>query len=157
MPLAGVLWNGGISFGGVVAFIFADLIILPVLNIYRKYYGTKMMLFILASFYSTMVAAAYLVELIFGGLGLIPSGRHAKVVEASVEWNYTTVLNIVFLLLAGALLYRFVRTGGMPMLRMMGGSPDQGMERNHSHLEQHQPRPIGIGDDGPAGRVAIVE
>ncbi len=106
VPLAGVLWNGGISFGGVVAFIFADLIILPILNIYRKYYGTKMMLFILASFYVSMVAAAYLVELIFGGLGLIPSDRHAKVVEASIQWNYTTVLNIVFLLLAGALLYR---------------------------------------------------
>jgi hypothetical protein len=123
VPLAGVLWNGGISFGGVVAFIFADLIILPILNIYRKYYGTKMMLLILASFYASMVAAAYLVELIFGGLGLIPSDRHAKVVEASIQWNYTTVLNIVFLLLAGALLYRFVRTGGMGMLKMMGGSP----------------------------------
>jgi hypothetical protein len=123
VPLAAVLWNGGISFGGVVAFIFADLIILPILNIYRKYYGTKMMLFILASFYASMVAAAYLVELIFGGLGLIPSDRHAKVVEASIQWNYTTVLNIVFLLLAGALLYRFVRTGGIGMLKMMGGSP----------------------------------
>src|SRR5712692_5671223 len=63
VPLAGVLWNGGISFGGVVAFIFADLIILPILVIYRKYYGTKMMLFILASFYATMVAAGYLIEL----------------------------------------------------------------------------------------------
>ncbi len=143
VPLAGVLWNGGISFGGVVAFIFADLIILPILNIYRKYYGTKMMLFILASFYATMVAAAYLVELIFGGLGLIPSGRHAKVVEASVQWNYTTVLNIVFLLLAGALLYRFVRTGGMVMLKMMGGSPDQGLQRNHDHHDQHETQAAG--------------
>src|ERR1022692_2882812 len=76
VPLAAVLWNGGISFGGVVAFIFADLIILPILAIYRKYYGTRMMLFILATFYVAMVAAGYLVELIFGGLGLIPAGRH---------------------------------------------------------------------------------
>jgi len=124
VPLAAVLWNGGISFGGVIAFIFADLIIVPILVIYRKYYGTKMMLFILGTFYATMVAAGYLVELLFGGLGLIPTERNAKVVEASIQWNYTTVLNIVFLILAGALLVRFVRTGGMSMLRMMGGSPE---------------------------------
>ena len=124
VPLAAVLWNGGISFGGVIAFIFADLIIVPILAIYRKYYGTKMMLFILGSFYATMVAAGYLVELLFGGLGLIPTERNAKVVEASIQWNYTTVLNIVFLVLAGGLLVTFVRTGGMPMLRMMGGRPE---------------------------------
>ena len=138
VPLAGVLWNGGISFGGVVSFIFADLIILPILNIYRKYYGTKMMLFILGSFYLTMVAGGYLIELLFDGLGLVPSGRHAKVVEASIQWNYTTVLNIVFLVLAGALLYRFVRSGGMPMLKMMGGSPDQHGGHDHSHQHEHE-------------------
>ena len=132
VPLAGVLWNGGISFGGVVAFIFADLLILPILVIYRKYYGTRMMLFILATFYATMVAAGYLIELIFGGLGLIPAGRHAKVIEASVQWNYTTVLNIIFLLAAAALCYRFVRTGGIPMLRMMGGTPEEEGE-HHDH------------------------
>ncbi len=124
VPLAAVLWNGGISFGGVIAFIFADLIIVPILVIYRKYYGTKMMLFILGTFYATMVAAGYLVEISFGGLGLIPTERNAKVVEASIQWNYTTVLNIIFLILAGALLLRFVSTGGMPMLRMMGGSAE---------------------------------
>ena len=138
VPLAGVLWNGGISFGGVVSFIFADLIILPILNIYRKYYGTKMMLFILGSFYLTMVAGGYLIELLFDGLGLVPSGRHAKVVEASIQWNYTTVLNIVFLVLASALVFRFVRSGGMPMLKMMGGSPDQHEVHEHSrHDHEH--------------------
>ena len=81
VPLAAVLWNGGISFGGVVAFIFADLIIVPILVIYRKYYGTKMMLFILATFYATMVAAGYLVELIFTVVGLVPTERHARVGE----------------------------------------------------------------------------
>jgi len=126
VPLAGVLWNGGISFGGVVAFIFADLIIVPILVIYRKYYGTRMMLFILGAFYVTMAIAGYLVGLLFGGLGLVPSGRHAKVVEVSLQWNYTTVLNIVFLVLAAGLVYRFVRSGGLPMLKMMGGSPDGG-------------------------------
>jgi uncharacterized membrane protein YraQ (UPF0718 family) len=132
VPLAGVLWNGGISFGGVVAFIFADLIIVPILVIYRKYYGTRMMLFILATFYATMAAAGYLIELIFGGLGLIPAGRHAKVLEASIQWNYTTVLNIIFLILAGALCYRFVRSGGIPMLKMMGGPPEPAGD-HHAH------------------------
>ena len=131
VPLAGVLWNGGISFGGVVAFLFADLIIVPILVIYRKYYGTKMMLFILATFYATMAAAGYLTELIFGGLGLIPAGRHAKVLEASVQWNYTTVLNIIFLLLAAALCYRFVRTGGIAMLKMMNGPAQTTGDRHH--------------------------
>jgi uncharacterized protein len=123
VPLAGVLWNGGISFGGVTAFLFADLIILPILAIYRKYYGTPMMLWILGSFYVTMVAAGYVIELTFGWLGLIPAGRHARVIEASVQWNYTTWLNIIFLLIAVAMCYRFVRTGGLAMLRMMGGAP----------------------------------
>jgi uncharacterized protein len=133
VPLAAVLWNGGISFGGVVAFIFADLIIVPILFIYRKYYGTKMMLFILAAFYATMAAAGYLIELIFGGLGLIPAGRHAKVIEASIQWNYTTVLNIIFLILAAALCYRFVRSGGIPMLKMMGGGPDTADDHHEHH------------------------
>ena len=133
VPLAGVLWNGGISFGGVMSFIFADLIIVPILVIYRKYYGTKMMLFILATFYATMVAAGYFVELIFGGLGLIPAGRHARVIEAAIQWNYTTVLNIIFLALAAALCYRFVRTGGLPMLRTMGGAPDAPGESHDHH------------------------
>jgi uncharacterized membrane protein YraQ (UPF0718 family) len=134
VPLAAVLWNGGISFGGVVSFIFADLIILPILNIYRKYYGTRMMLFILGTFYATMVLAGYTIEFLFGALGLVPSGRHAKVVEASVTLNYTTVLNIVFLVLAAILVYRFVRTGGIPMLRMMGGEPEQaGAQAGHVH------------------------
>jgi hypothetical protein len=131
VPLAGVLWNGGISFGGVVAFIFADLIILPILVIYRKYYGTRMMLFMLGTFYATMVLAGYAIELLFGAIGLIPSGRHAKVVDASITLNYTTVLNILFLLLAALLVYRFVRTGGIPMLRAMGGEP----ERADAHSE----------------------
>src|SRR5438132_7238096 len=108
VPLAAVLWNGGISFGGVVAFIFADLIVLPILNIYRKYYGIKMSLFLLATFYATMVAAGYVIEILFGALGLIPEERNAKVVEASVTLNYTTVLNILFLALAAVLVYRFL-------------------------------------------------
>jgi uncharacterized membrane protein YraQ (UPF0718 family) len=125
-----VLWNGGISFGGVIAFIFADLLILPILNIYRKYYGTRMMLTVLGVFYAAMVGAGYLVEILFGATGLVPGQRNAMVMEEGIRWNYTTWLNIVFLLLAAVLLIRFVRTGGIPMLRMMGGSPDA--EHDHS-------------------------
>jgi uncharacterized protein len=120
VPLAAVLWNGGISFGGVIAFIFADLIILPILDIYRKYYGWKMAGFLLASFYATMVTAGLIVEWLFDGLGLIPGERHAKVVEASVTWNYTTVLNIAFLSVAAVLVWRYFREGGgLAMLRVM--------------------------------------
>src|SRR6266702_2164693 len=94
VPLAAVLWNGGISFGGVLAFIFADLLVLPILSIYRKYYGWRMAGFLLATFYLTMVAAGLVVEFVFQGLGLVPQERHAKVVQASVTFNYTSVLNI---------------------------------------------------------------
>lgn len=128
VPLAAVLWNGGISFGGVIAFIFADLLILPILNIYRKYYGTRMMLTLLATFYASMVVAGYLVELIFGTAGLIPSQRNAMVMSAGITWNYTTWLNIAFLLIAAVLVTRFFTSGGMPMLRMMGGSPEAAHE-----------------------------
>jgi len=124
VPLAAVLWNGGISFGGVIAFIYADLLIVPILNIYRKYYGTRMMLTLLGTFYAAMVAAGYMVELLFGTTGLIPKQRNATVMEATISWNYTTWLNIVFLIVAALLVVRFVTSGGMPMLRMMGGSPD---------------------------------
>ena len=124
VPLAAVLWNGGISFGGVISFIFADLIILPILVIYRKYYGTAMMLFILATFYAAMVAAGYAVELIFGATGLIPTTRNAKVLSPSISWNYTTYLNLVFLVVAAALVWRFFRSGGAIMLKMMGGNPE---------------------------------
>ncbi|MGH6712596.1 MAG: permease [Bradyrhizobium sp.] len=119
IPLAAVLWNGGISFGGVIAFIFADLIVLPILNIYRKYYGLKMAGLLFVTFYAAMAAAALIVELIFGALGLIPTQRNARVVEASITWDYTTWLNIAFLIIAAWLVWRFLKTGGPAMLRMM--------------------------------------
>jgi uncharacterized membrane protein YraQ (UPF0718 family) len=135
VPLAAVLWNGGISFGGVVAFIFADLIILPIINIYRKYYGLKMALFITATFYASMVIAGYLVELIFGATGLIPGERNAMVMEEGITWNYTTWLNIAFLIFAAILLIRFVRTGGIAMLATMGGAPDTDHDAHAAHDE----------------------
>jgi uncharacterized membrane protein YraQ (UPF0718 family) len=123
IPLAAVLWNGGISFGGVVAFIFADLIVLPILNIYRKYYSLKMAGFLFATLYVSMAVAALIVELIFNGFALVPSERKARVVEASITWSYTTWLNIAFLGLAALLVWRFLKTGGPEMLRMMNEPP----------------------------------
>jgi len=137
VPLAAVLWNGGISFGGVIAFIYADLVILPILNIYRKYYGTRMMLTLLGTFYAAMVAAGYLIELLFGTTNLIPKQRNATVMQAAISWNYTTWLNIAFLILAAILIVRFVTSGGLPMVRMMGGSPDAGPEHHHRSPESH--------------------
>ncbi|MFJ3808631.1 permease [Streptomyces sp. NPDC090073] len=130
VPLAVVLWQGGISFGGVVAFIFADLLILPILNIYRKYYGRRTAVFLLGTFYVAMVLAGYFVEFVFGGLGLIPDQADAKVPMEGVRWDYTTWLNIVFLALAAVLVVRFLRTGGAAMLRMMSGAPDPGGSRH---------------------------
>jgi len=151
VPLAAVLWNGGISFGGVVSFIFADLIIIPILLIYRKYYGTKMMLVVLGTFYATMVVAAYIVEFSFGALGLIPATRDARVGDIGVQWNYTTYLNIVFLLLAAALLVRFFRSGGGSMLRMMGGGPGEPSEHGHPGSHGHPGRHGQPGLQGQAG------
>jgi uncharacterized membrane protein YraQ (UPF0718 family) len=133
VPLAGVLWNGGISFGGVVSFLFADLIILPIIVIYAKYYGWRMALFVTATFYAAMVAAGYFIEISFGVFGLVPTERNANVVDDSISWNYTTYLNIAFLLLAAALVVRFIRTGGAPMLRMMGGGPQPDVTHGEAH------------------------
>ena len=137
VPLAVVLWKGGISFGGVISFIFADLIILPILNIYRKYYGLRMAAFIAGTFYVAMVIAGYLTELILGGVA--PSNSSAKVPDEGITWNYTTWLNIVFLAVAAVLVIRFVATGGVGMLRMMGGSPEQ-EHTGHEHAHGHDHR-----------------
>ncbi|MFF4211311.1 permease [Streptomyces sp. NPDC001796] len=138
VPLAVVLWKGGISFGGVIAFIYADLLILPILNIYRKYYGARTAAFLLVTFYAAMVVAGYVVEFLFGGLGLVPDQARARIPGEAISWNYTTWLNIAFLLLAAILLVRFLRTGGPAMLRMMGGAPGHEQhaatdEGHHSH------------------------
>jgi len=139
VPLAVVLWKGGISFGGVIAFIYADLLILPILNIYRKYYGARMTGFLLVTFFTAMAFAGYVVEFAFGGLGLIPDQADAKIPDDGITWNYTTWLNIAFLLLAASLVVRFLRSGGPAMLRMMGGSPDHGEpEQGHMHEQHHQ-------------------
>jgi uncharacterized membrane protein YraQ (UPF0718 family) len=136
VPLAAVLWNGGISFGGVLAFIFGDLIVAPILNIYRKYYGWRMTAFLLGSFYATMVLAGLAVELVFQGLDLDRKARDAKVMEARVAWNYTTYLNILFLLVAAVLVWRYFRRGGgLAMLRLMNRPGEHEHAHSHSHRE----------------------
>ncbi len=139
VPLAAVLWTGGISFGGVAAFLFADLIVLPILDIYRKYYGLRITSPLFAVFYAAMVGAAYLIELAFGAAGLIPQQRSARVVEAQITWNYTTWLNILFLALAGVLTWRFLTTGGPAMLRRMNGPAELGAAGHHHPAGAHHP------------------
>jgi uncharacterized membrane protein YraQ (UPF0718 family) len=133
VPLAAVLWNGGISFGGVISFIYADLLIIPILDIYRRYYGVRMTVILAGVLYVSMVGAGLTVDLVFRLLGLVPSARHAKVVEASVTLDYTTVLNVIFLALAGFLCWRFLRTGGLPMLRHMNDAEMAGGEGHAAH------------------------
>ena len=138
VPLAAVLWNGGISFGGVLAFIFADLIILPILDIYRRYYGWRMAGFLLATFYASMVAAGLAVEFLFQGLGIERHARNAKVEMASVSWNYTTYLNIVFLLVAAVLVWRYFRRGGgWAMLKLMNEPIGEGEHAHHHGAHAH--------------------
>jgi uncharacterized protein len=109
VPMAAALWHGGISFGGVITFIFADLLALPLVLVYRKYYGLRLTLRLVAWFYVVMVAAGLLVEGIFGAFGAIPTSRPETIVQAHFSWNYTTYLNIVFLGVL-ALLYWLYRT-----------------------------------------------
>ena len=119
VPLAVVLWNGGISFGGVISFIFADLIILPILNIYRKYYGGRMSLYLLGVSYLAMAVAGFLIGGAFQILGLVPTNHHVEILEAQPTWNYTTFLDIAFVLLMAVLAWRFFTTGGPDMIRAM--------------------------------------
>ncbi|HTD46166.1 MAG TPA: permease [bacterium] len=133
VPLAAVLWNGGISFGGAISFIFADLIILPILDIYRKYYGGRMTIYLFITSYIAMAAAGFAVNLLFLAAGLVPSARHATVAEAHIVLNYTSVLNIISLALAAALVWRFLRTGGPEMLKMM----EHPMPAHEGHAHGH--------------------
>ena len=138
VPLAAVLWNGGISFGGVISFLFADLIIIPILNIYRKYYGGRMSLYLLLVSYAAMAAAGFIIGLAFQVTGLTPAHIRVTAFESAPALNYTTILTLFFLALMGLLGWRFLTTGGLDMLRMMeapASSPAAtgGMETGHHH------------------------
>ena len=132
VPLAAVLWNGGISFGGVIAFIFADLIILPIVNIHRKYYGWRMSLYLLGVSYLAMALAGFLIEVLFGALGIVPEHFRVAVLISRPGWNATTILDLIALAVAGLFGWRFLRTGGREMLRMMSSSGSgSGSEAHH--------------------------
>ncbi|HWY76277.1 MAG TPA: permease [Verrucomicrobiae bacterium] len=102
IPLASLLWSGGIGFGGVISFIYADLIVIPLILIYRKYYGTKAALYITTIMFASMVIAGIIVDLLFSALGLIPRSRpQAAIAQASFQWNYTTRLDFAAIVLSG--------------------------------------------------------
>ena len=113
--------------------IVADLIVLPILDIYRKYYGLRVSMFLLAVFYISMAAAALAVEFLFGLLHLVPQHRVIPLTVEAIRWNYTAWLNLAFLALAALLVVRFFRTGGPAMLRMMHAP----QEPQHQHTSQH--------------------
>ena len=112
VPLAAVLWSGGIGFGGVMAFIFADLIVLPIIAIYRKYYGWAFAIRITALMFVTMVAAALLVDGIFTALGLVPDTRPTRDdIFGAIQLDYKLVLNAVGLVIFLALFGLTMRRG----------------------------------------------
>jgi uncharacterized membrane protein YraQ (UPF0718 family) len=113
VPLAAVLWSGGISFAGVMAFLFADLIVLPIVAIYRKYYGWSFALRITALMFVTMVLAALAIDLVFGGLGLIPHGARPSRADifGSIQVDYKLVLNVIALGIFAALFWVTIRRG----------------------------------------------
>jgi uncharacterized protein len=137
VPLAAVLWNGGISFGGVISFIFADLIIIPILDIYRKYYGGRNALYLLAVSYLAMALSGFLIGGAFQLLGLAPTHHHVTVFETRPTWNYTTVLDLASVVLIAFLGWRFFTTGGRAMLRSMAIPADQAHASMGNHNSHH--------------------
>ena len=133
VPLAVVLWRGGISFGGVIAFIFADLLILPILDIYRRYYGARASAYLFAVSYAAMALSGLAIGALFGLLKATPTNRDVSTFDTTISWNYDTFLNIAVIVLVVALGARFLRTGGVAMLRMMSMPPDQHAHHAHAH------------------------
>ncbi len=131
IPLAAVLWQGGASFGGVIAFIFGDLIVLPILDIYRRYYGLKVAALLGMVFYAAMAGAAYVIEVVFGILHLIPARSAVNVIPQSITWNYTSWLDLIGIAVAAVFLWRFMNTGGPAMLKAMSSSG----EPAHCHAD----------------------
>jgi uncharacterized membrane protein YraQ (UPF0718 family) len=111
IPLASLLWANGISFGGVISFIYADLLVIPLILIYRKYFGGRATFYIVMIFYASMVAAGVIVDLLFSALNLIPQGERmaSPIAHATFSWNYTTWLD--FVAIAVALWLLFLKVG----------------------------------------------
>jgi uncharacterized membrane protein YraQ (UPF0718 family) len=115
VPMAAVLWGSGVSFGGVLAFLYADLIVLPLLDVYRRYYGWRMAAYIGGVFYATMVIAAIIMDAAFSALGWIPRHRpDVRAVVTHVSFDYTFWLNCVFAAVAAALFWLARREPAAP-------------------------------------------
>ena len=125
VPLAAILWRNGIGFSGAIAFVFGDLIIIPIINIYRKYYGARVAAYLTVVSYVTMVVAGLAVGALFIAIGWVPSNRNVAAFSTSITWDATTYLNIAVLVVIALLLVRFLRTGGVAMLRMMNMPADE--------------------------------
>jgi len=137
IPLAAILWAGGISFAGVIAFIYADLITLPIVLVYRKYYGNRFALKLAGLMLAAMIVAALAVDLAFAGAGLIPESRPSieSITDRGIKFNYTAVLNILFTLAGAALVWLTVRRGEMdPVCRMR---VDRYAAPHHTAYEGH--------------------
>jgi hypothetical protein len=142
VPLAAALWHGGISFGGVIAFLFADLITFPLLMIYRKYYGTRLMLRMLVVFWALMSTAALVTELLFHAAGAVPTTRPATPVTTGFSWNYTTYFNIVFLALFALLYWTYRNRERLGTGGRYARDPVCGMQVEMAHA------PASLHDDG---------
>jgi uncharacterized membrane protein YraQ (UPF0718 family) len=136
VPLAAVLWRGGISFAGAISFIFGDLIILPILNIYRKYYGNRVSVYLLGVSYATMVIAGLVVGVVFSAFGLVPGSRDVPALDTGFSWDANTWLDITAIAASALLLMRFLRTGGVSMLKAMNAT-------SHAHGSMHHGAPAG--------------
>ena len=114
VPVASLLWSGGISFGGVIAYLYGDLLVIPLILAYRKYYGGRTAFYMTLVFFLSMVGAGLVVDLLFNALGLVPHGARpvSAVRMAGFEWNYTTWLNIPALMIAGWFIYLHRRDAG---------------------------------------------
>jgi uncharacterized protein len=153
VPLAAVLWSGGISFGGVIAFLFADLIVLPIIVAYRKYYGTRFALRITALMFVTMVLAALIIGALFGGLGLIPTGARPSRgdIFGAIHVDYKLFLNFLGLGIFVALFWLTARRGatdpvcGMkvdrakPVTKELGGQTFYFCSRHCLHAFEAEP------------------
>ena len=111
VPVASLLWSGGISFGGVIAFLYGDLLVVPLVAAYRKYYGNRVAFFMTLGFFLSMIGAGLVVDLLFNLLGLVPRGPRppSAIMQAGFFWNYTTWLNIAALALSGVFVFLHVR------------------------------------------------
>jgi uncharacterized membrane protein YraQ (UPF0718 family) len=157
VPLAAALWKGGISFGGVVSFIFADLITFPLLLIYWKYYGRRLTLRILGLFWAVMATGGLIVQGLFAALGLVPRHRPQRIVPTAFHWNYTTVLDLVFLVVFAVLYWLYRNRERLGGGRGYAIDPVCGMQvqtANAPARALHEGRPVYFCSDHCAGRFA---